>query len=379
MAEERVQRRLAAILAADVVGYSRLMGKDEAGTRARFNSHLHELIEPTIASLSGRIVKTTGDGLLVEFGSVVDAVECAVEIQKGMVERNADETDDRRFAFRIGINLGDVIIEEDDIHGDGVNIAARLEGLADPDGICISGTVFDQVGKKLEHTYDDLGEQFVKNIIEPVRTYRIRIDGGVATLTSAKQDDSQPLPLPDKPSIAVLPFENMSGDPEQEYFADGISEDIITALSKFNWFFVIARNSSFTYKGRTVDVKQVANELGVQYVLEGSVRRAGNRVRISAQLIDALSGRHLWAERYDRELTDIFAVQDEITEAITGAVAPSFVSAEARRIERRHPESLDAWERAVNPLCLFPRHSRIPTAENIGEKNAYLIPLNRPV
>ena len=314
------------------------MGEDEAGTRARFNAHLQDLIEPAIASRRGRIVKTTGDALLVEVASVVDAVQCAVGLQKGMAERNDDEPDHRRIDFRIGVNLGDVIIEGDDIHGDGVNVAARLEGLAEPGGICISAKVYEEVANKLDVAFEELGAQELKNISTPVRAFRMVLDRVSAAPSSA------PLALPDKPSIAVLPFDNLSGDPEQEYFADGLTEDIITGLSKFHWFFVIARNSSFTYKGRAVDVKQVSIELGVQYVLEGSVRKAGNRIRISAQLIDALTGRHIWAERYDRDLEDIFAVQDELTEAIVGAVAPSFVSAEAKRVERKPPENFDVWD-----------------------------------
>ena len=333
MAEERVQRRLAAILAADVVGYSRLMGEDEVGTRQRFNAHLHELIEPTIASRQGRIVKTTGDALLVEFASVIDAVQCAVEVQKGMVERNTDEPDNRQINFRIGVNLGDVIIEGDDIHGDGVNIAARLEGLAEPGGLCVSGKVVEEVRNKLEVSLEDMGTQTVKNIAEPVRTYRVRIDGGVSTMASEKPDDGHPLPLPDKPSIAVLPFDNMSGDPQQEYFADGIVADVITALSRFRSLFVIARNSSFTYKGSAVDIAQVGRDLGVRYVVEGSVRKAGNHVRISAQLIDAASGNHLWANRFDGTLEDIFDLQDQITEQIVVSVATSGVRSASNRTQ----------------------------------------------
>ncbi len=340
MAEPRAERRLAAILAADVAGYSRLMGADEEGTLAALKAHRRELVDPTIAEHRGRIVKTTGDGLLAEFASVVDAVRCAVAIQEGMAERDAAVPEDRRIAFRIGVNLGDIIIDEDDIYGDGVNVAARLEGLAEPGGICIGRAARDQVRDRLDLDLEDIGEQAVKNIARPVRVFRVKLPAPEAEAPAA-------LALPDKPSIAVLAFANMSGDPEQEYFADGIAEDIITALSRFRWFFVIARNSSFTYKGQAVDVKQVARELGVQYVLEGSVRKAGNRVRITAQLIDALTGRHVWAERYDRDLTDIFAVQDEITETIAGAVAPSFVSAEARRAERKRPEDLDAWDLAL--------------------------------
>jgi adenylate cyclase len=274
-----------------------------------------------------------------------------------MAERNLGEPDHRRIDFRIGVNLGDVIIEGDDIHGDGVNIAARLEGLAEPSGICISAKVHEEVRNKLDVTFEELGAQELKNISAPVRAYRMTPD------RVANAPGMAPLALPDKPSIAVLPFDNLSGDPEQEYFADGLSEDIITGLSKFHWFFVIARNSSFTYKGRSVDVKQVANELGVQYVLEGSVRKAGSRVRITAQLIDAPTGRHVWAERYDRDLEDIFAVQDEVTEAIVGAVAPTFVSAEARRIERKLPENFDAWDYAMRGNWYLSRRGKEDVAQ----------------
>ncbi len=342
MAEERVQRRLAAILAADVAGYSRIMGEDEAGTRARFNAHIHELIEPAIADRQGRIVKTTGDALLVEFVSVVDAVQCAVDIQKGMAERNADEPDDRRMEFRIGVNLGDVIIEGDDIHGDGVNVAARLEGLAAAGGICVSGDVYRQCRGKLDVGFDDLGEQAIKNIAEPVRVYSVAPEGAGERLQQAEPAD--PLPLPDKPSIAILAFNNMSDDPGQEYFADGIAEDVITALSRFHSLFVIARNSSFTYKGRAVDIALVARELGVRYVVEGSVRKAGNRVRVTAQLIDATSGNHLWAERYDRGLDDIFEVQDEITEHIVTTVVPAVERVEQERSSGKLPDSMSAWD-----------------------------------
>jgi adenylate cyclase len=349
MAEERVQRRLAAIMAADMVGYSRLMEADETGTIARQKVYRSELVDPKIAAEGGRIVKTTGDGLLVEFPSVVAATECAAAIQRAMAEREAGIGEDLRIQYRIGINLGDIVIDGDDILGDGVNIAARLEGLADPGGICISDVVHQSVFGKLDLNFEDLGEQQVKNITKPVHTYRV-IFGPMQPTTS-----TEPLLLPDKPSIAVLPFDNMSDDPEQEYFADGIAEDIITALSRFHWFFVIARNSSFSYKGTSPDVRQVAKDLGVQYVLEGSVRKGGNRVRITAQLIDALTGRHVWAERYDRDLDDIFAVQDEITQAIIGEVAPSFISAEAKRVERKPPDNLDSWDNCLRGRYLLHR------------------------
>jgi adenylate cyclase len=338
-------RRLAAILAADVASYSRLMGADEEGTHERLKAHLRELVDPKIATHRGRVVKNTGDGFLAEFPSVVDAVRCAVEIQRGMVECEPDVPEERRIRFRIGINLGDVIAEPDDIYGDGVNVAARLEALAEPGGVCISRMVRDQIRDKLPYQLEDLGERQVKNIARPVRVYRVGV-GAPITVPPAEALDSAvnaPLPLPDKPSVAVLPFANMSSDPEQEFFADGISEDIITALSRYPSLFVIARNSSFTYKGRSVDVKQVGRELGVRYVLEGSLRKSGNRIRVTAQLVEAETGNHIWAERYDRDLLDIFAVQDEITEAVTIAVAPAIHDAEQQRAIRKPPGSLDAW------------------------------------
>jgi adenylate cyclase len=331
-------RRLTAILAADVAGYSRLMGMDEEGTHERLKAHLRELVEPKIKEHRGRTVKNTGDGLLAEFASVVDAVRCAVDVQRGMADRDAATPVDQRIEFRIGINLGDVISEADDIFGDGVNIAARLEALAEPGGICVSRVVRDQVRDKLAFAFDDLGEQSVKNIARPVRVYRVRDIGA-----NAKAPALRVLPLPDKPSVAVLPFTNMSSDPEQEFFSDGIAEDIITALSRYPSLFIIARNSCFTYKGRAVDVKQVGRELGVRYVLAGGVRKAGNRIRVSAQLVEAETGKHVWAERYDRYLADIFAVQDEITDAVTIAIAPAIAAAEQQRAMRKPPGSLDAW------------------------------------
>ena len=300
MATERVERRLAAILAADVAGYSRLMGADEEDTLARLKALRRELADPKIKEHRGRIVKTTGDGLLIEFASVVDAVRCAVEVQREMAERNADVPSDRRIEFRMGINLGDIMKDGLDIYGDGVNVAARLEALAEPGGICVSRVVRDQVRDKLTFSFEDMGEQQVKNIARPVRVHRILFDEGPSSREPTTPILTKPpLALPDKPSIAVLPFQNMSGDPEQEYFADGMVEEIITALSRIKWLFVIARNSSFTYRGQAVDVKQVGRELGVRYVLEGSVRKGGNRVRITAQLIDATNGAHLWADRFD--------------------------------------------------------------------------------
>jgi adenylate cyclase len=338
-------RRLAAILAADVVGYSRLMGADEEGTHERLKAHLRELIEPKIAEHRGRTVKNTGDGFLAEFPSVVDAVRCAVEVQRGMIDRDPDVPEERRIKFRIGINLGDVIAEEHDIFGDGVNVAARLEGLAEPGGICVSRMVRDNVRDKLHLAFEDMGEQSVKNIARPVRVYRVGVDAPVTVPLAQEADAAEqaPLPLPDKPSIAVLPFQNMSGDPEQEFIADGIAEDVITALSRYPSLFVIARNSSFAYKDRAADVKQVGRDLGVRYVLEGSLRKSGSRIRVSAQLVEAESGNHVWAERYDRDLADTFAVQDEITEAVTTAIAPAIADAERRRAMRKPPASLDAW------------------------------------
>jgi adenylate cyclase len=335
MGDERVERRLAAILAADVVGYSRLVGADEEGTLATLKGLRKSLIAPRIAEHRGRIVKTTGDGALVEFASAVDAVRCALEIQHAMAERNVDVREDRRIEFRIGINIGDVIIDEGDIYGDGVNIAAQVETLASPGAICLSDSAYQQIKGKVALGVSDMGEQQLKNIAQPIRVYSVRLDN-VTTRPA--------LALPDKPSVAVLAFENMSGDVEQEYFADGIAEDIITALSKSRWLFVIARNSSFTYKGRAVDIKQIGRELGVRYVLEGSVRKSGNRVRITAQLIEAATGAHLWAERYDRDLANIFAVQDEITGSVAAAIEPTMAQAEQQRASRKLPESLDAWE-----------------------------------
>jgi adenylate cyclase len=346
---ERIERKLAAILAADVAGYSRLMGADEEGTLARLKACRRELMDPEIAEHRGRVVKTTGDGILIEFPSVVDAVRCAMDVQRGMAERNADVKDEQRIEFRVGINLGDIMIDAEDIHGDGVNIAARLESIAEPGGICISDSSYQQVRDKLTIHFEDMGVQQLKNIARPVRVYRVPIGRSAPRERPA-------LALPDKPSIAVLPFTNMSVDPEQDYFADGMAEDIITALSHFKALFVIARNSSFTYKGRAVDVKQVGRELGVRYVLEGSVRKGGNRVRVTAQMIDATSGAHIWAERYDRDLSDIFAVQDEITASVAGVIEPALAEAEQQRVLRKPPERLDAWEAYQRGLWHFHKY-----------------------
>jgi adenylate cyclase len=335
-------RRLAAILAADVAGYSRLMGADEEGTHERLRAHLQQVIDPKIAEHHGRAVKNTGDGFLAEFASVVDAVRCAVEVQSATAERNAEVPVDHRIEFRIGINLGDIIIDEGDIYGDGVNVAARLEALAEPGGICLSGAAHEQVRDKLDLTFEDLGEQSVKNIARPVRVYRVR-DASAAA--GSRSEPASPVPLlPDKPSIAVLPFANMSGDPEQEYFADGMVEEIITALARIRWLFVIARNSSFTYKGQAVDVKRVGRELGVRYVVEGSVRKAGGRVRITAQLVEAESGAHLWADRFDGSLEDVFDLQDKVAISVAGVIEPTLQSAEIRHSSQRPTADLTAYD-----------------------------------
>ena len=345
MPNARVERRLAAILAADVAGYSRLMGADEEGTLSKLKAHRVALVDPKITEHRGRIVKTTGDGLLVEFASVVDAVRCAVDVQRGMIERNADVPQGNRIEFRIGINVGDIIIEDEDIFGDGVNIAARLEALAEPGGICVSGRVEEDVHGKLDTAFEDIGEQQLKNIARPVRVYRARPGGTVNASAHSV------LSIPDKPSIVVLPFQNMSGDPEQEYFADGVVEEITTALSRFKTVFVIARNSSFTYKNKTADVKQIGSELGVRYVLEGSVRKAANRVRITAQLIDAGSGVHLWADRFDGAIEDIFDLQDQVTTSVVGAITPTVEQAEIGRAVLKPTESLDAYDHYMRGLA----------------------------
>jgi TolB-like protein/class 3 adenylate cyclase len=332
LATTRVERRLAAILAADVAGYSRLMGADEEGTLARLKALRRELADPKIKEHRGRIVKTTGDGLLIEFASVVDAMRCAVEVQRDMAEQNADVPSDRRIEFRMGINLGDIMKDGRDIYGDGVNVAARLEALAEPGGICVSRVVRDQVRDKLAFSFEDMGEQQVKNIARPIRVHRVLLDERPdPSEPTTAVPPKPPLALPDKPSIAVLPFQNMSGDPEQEYFSDGMVEEIITALSRIRWLFVIARNSSFTYKGQAVDVKQVGRELGVRYVLEGSVRKSGSRVRITAQLIGTTAGAHLWADRIDGSLEDVFELQDKVASSVAGVIEPTLQVAEIRR------------------------------------------------
>jgi adenylate cyclase len=349
-----MERRLAAIFAADVAGYSRLIGADEEGTLARLKAHRRELIDPTIAEHQGRIVKTTGDGVLGEFASPVKAVRCAIDVQHGMAERNAGVPEAQRIEFRIGINLGDVIVEDDgDIYGDGVNVAARLENIAEPGTVYISRTVRDFVDGTPELVLEDLGERELKNIAKPVQVFRIAPPGRAPRAPQAAAPA-----VPHKPSIAVLPFTNMSGDAEQEYFTDGITEDLITDLSKISALFVIARNSSFAYKGRSVKVQEIGRDLGVRFVLEGSIRKAGNRVRITAQLIDSGSGGHLWAERFDRDLTDIFATQDEVVEKIVAALAVKLTRGEERRLHRRGTSNVEAYESWLRARELLGRSTR---------------------
>ena len=332
-------RRLSAILAADVAGYSRLIGADEGGTLERLKVLRRELLDPKITECKGCLVKTTGDGLLVEFASVVDALRCAVDVQREMARRNTGVPPDNRIEFRIGINVGDIVVEDGDIFGDGVNVAARLEALAEPGGICVSARVQEDATGRLDLDFEDIGQQQLKNIARPVRAYRV----ATSARGAITRHDADP-PLPDKPSIAVLPFQNISGDPEQEYFADGMVEEIITALSRIRWLFVIARNSSFTYKGRAIDVKQVGRELGVRYVVEGSVRRAGGRVRITAQLIDAASGAHLWADRFDGSLEDVFDLQDKVASSVAGVIEPALQTAETARSAHRPTNDLTAYD-----------------------------------
>jgi len=367
---ERVERRLAAVLAADVAGYSRLMGRDEERTLADLKMSRRALIEPCIAAHRGRIVKTTGDGMLVEFASAVDATRCAMEVQRGMARHNADVSHDVRIEFRIGIHVGDIIIDDSDIFGDGVNIAARLEGIAEPGGVCISDDAQRQIRGKVDIGFDDMGPQTLKNIAEPMRAWRMQIAAASASPTPAAVGggSNQPLALPDKPSIAVLPFQNMSGDPEQEYFADGMVEDIITALSRFKSLFVIARNSSFTYKGKAVDIKQVGRELGVRYVLEGSVRKAGNRVRITGQLIEATTGRHLWADKFDGALEDVFGLQDQITASVVGLIAPALEQAEIERTKQKPTDRLDSYDFYLRGMALANKLRSLPEAREFFRK-----------
>jgi adenylate cyclase len=357
------ERRLAAVLAADMVGYSRLMEVDETGTLARLKTHRIELIDPAIAKNRGRIIKTTGDGMLVEFHSVADAVLCAAEIQRRMARRNSDVSPARWMQFRIGINLGDVIVEQDDIFGDGVNVAARLEMLAEPGGICVSGAVRDQVGQRLEDVeFEDLGDQSVKNIARPIRVFRVRLEKDPKTAPENKDAAVAPA-ASKKPSIAVLPLVNMSGDPEQEFFADGLTEDVITELSRFHDLLVISRNSTFVYKGKAVKVQEVAREFGVDYILEGSVRKAGDRIRVTVQLIDAETDRHIWAERYDRQLEDIFAIQDEMTRAIVATLPGRVEAATHDRAKRKPTDNMAAYECVLAAKVLHHRSTREDNAE----------------
>ena len=346
MPERREIRRLAAILAADIVGYSRMIAADESGTLARLKTMRSEILDGEIANHSGRMVKTTGDGFLVEFASVVDAVQCAIDVQGAMATRAADVAEEQRMVLRIGVNLGDIIAEDDDIFGDGVNVAARLEGLAPPGGICISRAARDQVRDKLDHTLRDMGEIEVKNIPRPVRVFEVVLQGAArprAPATTAAAEAKIPA-ASDKPSIVVLPFDNVSGDPEQEYFSDGITEDIITDLSKVSGLLVIARNSAFTYKGESFKISDVCSEFGVRYALEGSIRKAGKRIRVTAQLIEAASGGHLWAERYDRDLTDIFEVQDDLTQHIVAALKVTLSEGEKSLIAGGGTDNMDAHD-----------------------------------
>jgi adenylate cyclase len=365
MAEARVERRLAAILAADVAGYSRLMGTDEVGTLAALKAHFREVVDPMIAAHHGRIVKTTGDGMLVEFASIVDAVTSAMAVQEEMAERNGNAS--QRIAFRIGINIGEIIVDGDDIFGDGVNIAARVENECEPGGVCLSGSAFEQVRGKTRFVFDDLGERSLKNIERPVRLFAARSpSSSPATGIEPEPKSARPLALPEKPSIAVLPFQNMSDGSEQEYFADGVVEDIITALSRFKSLFVIARNSSFTYKGRAVDIKQVGRELGVRYVLEGSVRKAASRLRITGQLIDALSGAHIWADRFDGAYDDIFDLQDLVTTRVVGAITPKLEEAEIQRTRHAETDALNAYDLYLRGRANLRNGTRAGNEEALG-------------
>jgi adenylate cyclase len=358
------ERRLAAVLSADMVGFSRLMEVDETGTLARLKTHRLELIDPAIAKSRGRIIKTTGDGMLVEFHSIVDAVLCAAEIQRRMARRNADVPPARWMQFRIGINLGDVIVDDNDIFGDGVNVAARLQMLAEPGGICVSGAVREQVGQRLDDiAFEDLGEQSVKNIARPIRTFRVRLDQASKGAPEGANDIAVATAVSKKPSIAVLPLVNMSGDPEQEFFADGLTEDIITELSRFHDLLVISRNSTFVYKGKAVKVQEVAREFGVDYILEGSVRKVGDRIRVTVQLIDAETDRHIWAERYDRQLEDIFAIQDEMTGAIVATLPGRVEAARHDRVKHKRTDNMMAYECVLAAKVLHHRSTQVDNAE----------------
>ena len=351
--EHRIERRLAAIFAADVAGYSLLMDRNEVETLQALNSH-RQVMDRLIADYSGRIANTAGDSVLAEFPSAVDAVECAIAVQEALTQTAQEMPIEQRLQFRIGVHVGDVMVQGGDLLGDGVNIAARLEGLADPGGICISEEVYGYVRKAVRVGFTDLGTQKVKNIEEPVRAYALKVISPAAD----RMTERKPLPLPDRPSIAVLPFTNMSPDPEQEFFADGMTEDIITGLSRLRWLFVIARNSTFTYKGKAVDVRQVARELGVRYVLEGSVRASGKRIRVTGQLIDAETGKHIWAEKYDRQLEDVFAVQDEITQNVVATIEPHLYAEESLRFINQPPENVATWSLVVRALTLINKVDR---------------------
>ena len=358
MNDDRVERRLAAILAADVAGYSRLMGANEEATLAQLKTIRKALVDPTIAAHRGRIVKTTGDGLLVEFASAVEAARCAVEVQRGMIMHSADVAKDLRIEFRIGIHVGDIIIDDNDIFGDGVNIAARLEGLSDPGGVLLSRSAHDQVRDRVEYIFEDLGEKSLKNIARPVQVFRLTTDRTKSPKASRLSAD-----FGDLRAVAVLPFDNMSKDPAEDYFVDGLTEDIITALAYWRWFPVVARNSTFTYKGKPKNVTEIGRELGAAYLVEGSARRSGKQVRITVQLIEAATGHHLFAERYDRDIADVFIVQEEIAERIVVSIEPEIHRAEARRAARKHPSDLDAWDHALKALSLQERMTPAGHAE----------------
>ncbi len=378
MGVEQVERRLAAILAADVVGYSRLMGANEVGTLSALKAHRRDLVDPRIAEHHGRIVKLTGDGMLAEFSSVVNAVACAVEIQKGMRQRNAQVPEDRRIEFRIGVNLGDIIFQDDDIYGDGVNVAARIESVAIPGGVAISGSARDNVGNRLDLAFEDTGEQTLKNIERPVRVYNVVAFSGTQSPQPGSPAQARAeLATPDKPSIAVLPFTNMSGDTEQEYFSDGMTEDIITDLSQISGLFVLGRNSVFTYKGKSVMLQQAARELGVKFLLEGSVRKAGQRVRITAQLIDGITGGHLWGARYDRDLTDIFAVQDEIAHTIVDQLKVKLLPEEKKAIEQAPTGNVEAYTYYLRGRQLYHMRTKssLVLAQRMFSKAVELDPL----
>ncbi len=355
-----MERRLSAIMAADVVGYSRLMGTNEVGTLTALKTHRAEMIDPAIAEHMGRIVKLTGDGMLVEFPSVVSAVSCATDVQREMRSRNADVPEDRRIEFRIGINLGDVIVDDDDIFGDGVNVASRIEGIAKPGGVAVSSAVRDNIGNKLDLVFEDMGDQDLKNIEFPVRVFNVVVSGAAKPRPgAAAETDEDATPDADKPSIAVLPFNNMSGDPEQEYFSDGITEDIITDLSKVSGLFVVGRNTSFTFKGKSVDIPDVAAKLGVKFILEGSVRKAGQRVRVTGQLIDGATGGHVWADRFDRDLTDIFAIQDEITQTIVDQLKIKLLPKEKKAIGQAPTANVEAYTYYLKGRQFFHNSTRV--------------------